>query len=43
MSKIEHALALPLKRNVNLLQLAAGSAVTIVGALLAFEQLLVRL
>ena len=43
MSKIEHALALPLKRNINLLQLAVGSAVAIVGTLLALEQLIVRL
>lgn len=43
MSKIEHALALPLKRNVNLLQLAAGSTLAMIGALLALQQLLIRL
>jgi hypothetical protein len=43
MSKIEHALALPLKRNINLLQLAAGSAIAIVGTLLTIEHLVVRL
>ncbi|WP_255535883.1 hypothetical protein [Novosphingobium sp. KA1] len=39
MSTIGNALALPLQRNVNLVQLAAGSTVAATGALLALGQL----
>lgn len=42
MSKIEHTLALPLKRNVNRLQLAIGSTVAMSGVLLVLGHLLFR-
>ncbi|WP_395336573.1 hypothetical protein WBP06_20075 [Novosphingobium sp. BL-8H] len=41
MSKIENTLALPLRRNLNPLQLSVGSAVAVAGVLLAAGHLMV--
>ncbi len=40
MSRIENALALPMRRNVNPVQLGLGSIVAIAGVLLAIGQLI---